>query len=500
MGASPDRHPNPRKSSQDSLRARATPGLAHGPTGHTPRSRWALSLRARLVGAATVAIVLAIALLGGAVSVLLDRELRSALDDTLRQRAVDAARLSVSAPALLTRPGALDASLSGRQLSVQIVDARGRLVARSASLGGRVLEAPALQAAAIGRAADGYEDGDLSGEPVRLYVAPLPGTDGDAAGGAVLVAAGTSEITSTVGELRRLVAISALVAAALGALAAALLTARGMRPLRRLSTAAAAIETTGDPGRRLPEPAAQDEVAELAQTLNRMLAGLERAQATERRFLADASHELRTPLTSLRGNAAYVAEHGADPEVLADIEADAARLSDLLEDLLALEREEAGGPPAESVALADLVAEACRGDDVEAGSVDPVTVRGDRRALERALANLVENARIHGPAGGAITVGVQRDGDRALLWVQDEGPGIAPADAERALTRFWRGADAAERPGTGLGLAIVRATAERHGGQVRIEGARVVVALPAITDLSSSHRTLAPYPPSGARP
>ena len=86
VGASPDRHPNPRKSSQDSLRARATPGLAHGPTGHTPRSRWALSLRARLVGAATVAIVLAIALLGGAVSVLLDRELRSALDDTLRQR------------------------------------------------------------------------------------------------------------------------------------------------------------------------------------------------------------------------------------------------------------------------------------------------------------------------------------------------------------------------------------------------------------------------------
>lgn len=438
-----------------------------------------LSLRARLVGASSLAIVLAIALLGGAVSVLLDRELRSALDETLRQRASDVARLSASAPALLARPGALDASLSGRQLTVQIVDSRGRIVARSAALGGRILEGGRLEPAAIARGADGYRDAVLSGGPIRLYVAPLPAAGGgDARGGAVLVASSTAEIERTVDDLRRLVAISALVAAGLGALAAALLTARGMRPLRRLSGAAAAIEATGDPSRRLPEPPTHDEIARLAATLNRMLGSLERAQATERRFLADASHELRTPLTSLRGNAAYVARHGADPEVLADIEADAARLSALLEDLLALEREEAGAPPAEAVDLAALVAEAARGERVQAGRCDPATVRGERRALERALANLVENARVHGPPAGTVTVALAVDGGSARLSVTDEGPGIAPGDAERALTRFWRAAEAADRPGTGLGLAIVRATAERHGGSVEIAGAAVTLVLP----------------------
>src|SRR5438046_2852820 len=81
---------------------------------------------------------------------------------------------------------------------------------------------------------------------------------------------------------------------------------------------------------------ARDELGELSDTLNRMLAALERARETERRFLADASHELRTPLTSLRGNAAYIARHGAEADALADLEADAARLGRLLDDLLAL--------------------------------------------------------------------------------------------------------------------------------------------------------------------
>ena len=136
---------------------------------------------------------------------------------------------------------------------------------------------------------------------------------------------------------------------------ATLLTRRALRPLTRLSSGARAIARSGDLAERLPETPASDEVGELADTLNAMLASLERAQEAEHRFVGDASHELRTPLTALRGNAAYIARHGADPAVLADIEAGAERLSELLDDLLALAREDAAAPAqGEPVALAEL--------------------------------------------------------------------------------------------------------------------------------------------------
>src|SRR5207248_1960266 len=160
---------------------------------------------------ASVAVLLALVVVGVVVDVLVARHLNRSLDRTLRQRAVEVAQLSASAPALLTSPGALDAPLGGQQLEVQVVDRRGRLVARS------------------------------------------------------------------------------------------------LTPLGRLARAAAEIERTGDPSRRLPEPASGDELVGLARTLNAMLASLERAREAERRFLADASHELRTPLTALLGNVAYLA-------------------------------------------------------------------------------------------------------------------------------------------------------------------------------------------------
>src|SRR5207253_5772119 len=128
---------------------------------------------------------------------------------------------------------------------------------------------------------------------------------------------------------------------------------------------------------RLPDPDTDDEVGELARTLNRMLAALDRARETERRFLADASHELRTPLTALRGNAAYIARHGADRDALADLEADAARIGRLLDDLLALEREQAAQRPREPVRLDELVAAATRDEpDIEVEACEPAAVTG----------------------------------------------------------------------------------------------------------------------------
>jgi signal transduction histidine kinase len=163
--------------------------------------------------------------------------------------------------------------------------------------------------------------------------------------------------------------------------------------------------------------------------------------------------------------------------VLEDIEADAARLGGLLDDLLALAREDAAAPVrGEPVDLAALAHEAAdTGTDVVA---EPVIVRGERPALERAVGNLVQNARKHGPPGGQITVTVEREGDRARLTVADEGPGLSRDQAEHAFERFWRAPDT-RGEGSGLGLAIVRAIAERHGGRATVDGSRFTIELPA---------------------
>jgi two-component system, OmpR family, sensor kinase len=297
------------------------------------------------------------------------------------------------------------------------------------------------------------------------------------------VAASTHEIGQTIASVHLVVTLSGLAAAGLGAIALALLMRRALRPLVRLADAAAEIERTGDHRRRLPEAEVDDEVGRLGRTLNAMLASLERSRDAERRFLADASHELRTPLTALRGNVAYVARHGVTPEVLADLEHDAERLARLADDLLALSREEAAGAPSEEVRLDELAREAAEPlAGVEAVSAGPVRVRGDRAALERALANLVDNARRHGPEDGPVTITAEQADGVARLSVQDGGDGLRLEEAELAFRRFWRGSR--ERPGSGLGLALVRATAERHGGRAYAAGARFTIELPALRDLS----------------
>jgi signal transduction histidine kinase len=452
-----------------------------------------ISLRARVVAAAAVAIVVAVGLLAVAVPALLERQLSGELDRSLRGRAVEVARLASATPKLLTAQGALEGRLTGGALFVQVVDRRGRIVARSSALGGRLLPAGAALRAALQARRTAYGDERLGPEAIRVYAAPLGELGGgSAAGGAVLVAGTTSDIDETIGRARTLVLLCALAAAALAALTATLLTRRALRPLGRLSSGARTIEHTGDPSARLPVPATQDEVGELARTLNAMLASLERAREAEQRFVADASHELRTPLTALRGNAAFVARHGAEPGVLADIEADAARLASLLDDLLALAREDAAAPAdGEEVGLAELAREVAAGDENAEVVVEPgaeaASVRGEPLALQRALSNLVRNARAHGPEGGRIRVTVRLDGDRARVVVADEGPGLTPEEAAQAFERFWRGSGA-RGGGSGLGLAIVRAIAERHGGAISADGPCFTLELPAIRELSKSPR------------
>jgi two-component system, OmpR family, sensor kinase len=456
------------------------------------RARRPQTLRVRIVLAAAGSMLAALALFGVATVVLVGQELRASLDDALRQRATEVAQLAVFSPAVLNTPGALETPVSGRQIAVEVIDAKGRIVARSLTLGATILPQDRLADAARASGATGFENIELADRPFRLYAAPIA-LSGPAGGGAVLVASDTTDISNTTAHLGAVVALIGAGVALLAALAAALLTRRGLLPLRRLVAAAGEIERTADPARRLPESGPADEIGQLTGVLNRMLASLESARAGERRFLADASHELRTPVTTLLGNVEFAARHGADPEVLDELQRDARRLARLVDDLLALERIGAVAVDAAPVDLTQVVREVVQshagtGDNgrLETPRIEPAAVRGDQTELARALENLVENALVHGPAGGRVTIELARSQGRALLTVADEGPGPDPSERDRLFERFWRGPGASGRPGSGLGLSIVSAIASRHGGSVRVEGSSFTLDLPAL-EAEDSH-------------
>ncbi len=388
----------------------------------------------------------------------------------------------------------LGSSVESRQIDVEVVDRHGTRMA------GATLPVEALVSRVIASGRSGYADGTLAGHPIRIYVAPLAALGGPASGGAVVVASTTDEIDSTLRESRTLIVASALAAALLVVPIAFVLTGRALRPLAALAEGAEVIEQRGDPALRLPgggDDRTPDEVARLRDTLNRMLSALERSREGERRFIADASHELRNPLAALRGNAEYLARHGADREALDDLREDAERLSRLVDELLRLAHEDAADLPPDAVRLDELALRTADGR-VTAHADDPGLVRGDAAALERALRNLIENALRHGPADGPVDVAVERRGDEVRLTVTDTGAGIAPDQVEAATTRFWRGEDARSQPGSGLGLALVRSTAERHGGRLEIDGARFALVLPALTRLSGDGGRTQADEPEGA--
>ena len=288
----------------------------------------------------------------------------------------------------------------------------------------------------------------------------------------------------------------------------------GVRPVKRMAAAAAAIGS-GDLSERVPEARAGTEAAELGVALNRMLGRIEvafdertRAENRLRQFVADASHELRTPVATVRGYAELYRTGGlSDDAALGDAmrrtEQEAVRMGALVDDLLHLARVDQGRPleraPVDLVELADDAARDARAVDpsraVTAASDDrPLIVRGDESRLRQVIANVVGNALVHTPPGSPIEITTSRSSDStAVLAVRDHGPGM-PADvAARAFERFYRGdpARSRHRGGSGLGLSIVEATVGAHGGSVRLEtapgeGTTVVVELPIATDESGA--------------
>jgi signal transduction histidine kinase len=490
------------------------------------------SLRARVTLAATAG--LALALFG--VALLLRAELRTSLsnglDNTARQGArevaalADAHRLPDPVP------------VAEGTITVQVLNARGRIVDASPGADLLVPLLPPGQAAANARTGRALVmAGPPRGLPGEIRVVTVATGGGET----VIAAVAADQERNTVAALTRALLIGTPLLLLLLAGAIWLVVGTTLRPIAELRRGAQDVTRTGRPS-ALPVPEAHDEVHSLALTLNDMLSRLGQAQERQRGLVSDTAHELRSPIASIRAQLEVALDHPDSQDwrqTASDVLEDTLRLARLAEDLLVLARldERDGRRHADlRVDLAALVgAEIGRHD----GSRVPVVlagpgqdsegqvgrdqdrqdqtgqdqtgqdqtgqdqhrheragpdqmgqelyeVTGDTDGLCRMLGNLIDNAVRY--ARTRVTVGVTRDGSSVRLTVTDDGPGIPPGDRQRAFGRFARLDDARSRDGdgqggAGLGLAIVRATAQAHGGSAWLEdahpGLRAVVLIPA---------------------
>ncbi|NGO10747.1 HAMP domain-containing histidine kinase [Streptomyces sp. HC44] len=469
------------------------------------------SVRARATLAATL--VVAIALVAAGTAVLLS--LRSNLTDQTDAQADSAARRVASQLAADIPYAKVEMPDADDERPVQIVEEGGRLVAVSEDLEkvtGTGVEAvrPQGGSGAGGKEEDGDDDRDendhdpevgeisdgvvqgsgtatVDGESQEYRFVAVEATTPKDVTYTVYAGAPSSAEESAVSTAltTMLIGLPVLLLTVSGV--TWLVTRRALRPVEGIRGEMAAITASEDLARRVPVPDTHDEIARLARTTNETLAALEASVERQRRFVADASHELRSPIASLRTQLEVGVAH---PELL-DVEGaveDTVRLQRLAADLLLLARLDAGERPTDArFDLAAFVREEVsqRNGDRPAVSVDaePVEVAGSRSQLARVLGNLLDNAQRH--TRSSVTVTVRREGQQAVLAVDDDGDGVPAAERERVFERFVRLDEARARDdgGAGLGLAIARDVAVRHGGSLTVHeapagGARFELRLP----------------------
>jgi signal transduction histidine kinase len=418
-----------------------------------------------LFGAAVVA--LTVVLFGALLYALLARSVTTNQDDALRSRASEAVAALNQTSALAPRTPVAPADLrTGTEVFVEVVDQSWSVIYSTGELNGAPPAiAPILRAKAaevLGGAFD-TEDG------IRLYARPF-------SGGYVVTGQSTRVLQSNLSGVLGFLIISG-VPTLIAALAASWLVAgRALKPLKDVAGAADDIGRARDFGRRLPKRRSRDEVALLSTSFNRMLEQLQDSFESQRRFVADASHELRTPLTTIQGNAGLLARGPAvSDEVLraaaADIAAETARMTRLVDRMLTLARADSGLKlELAPVELGSVVTEVCRQArtvhlDRQLESVaGNATIAGDEDAIRQLIWILLDNALRH--ARSRVSVTLANEGDWARLTVADDGPGIASDEREHVFERFYRSDRARTGQGAGLGLSIARWVVEQHQGRI----------------------------------
>lgn len=456
-------------------------------TAPGPDGRWHYrrSLASRVILLTTIAVGLSVAFVAVGAYFTTRVQMQQSLDDSLLERARAAASSEELLQAKFRRVESW--ALGAADVRIGYLEAGGR--GDTLDEGPDIVLGAAELAVARGEQEDSIRTILIEGERHRVVAVPTR------VEGLALVIAQPLEDQDRI--LSRLGWVT-VAFGGLGVVTAALagwgVASNGLRPVRRLTTSVERIARTED-FTRLPVEG-DDEVARLATAFNQMLIALDASRTRQRQLVADAGHELRTPLTSLRTNIELLTM-AVDPEhpvpladdqraeLLDDIRAQIEELTTLIGDLTELAREDPVSPQVEPVDLAEVVDHAVQRVRRRAPQLTwevftrPWWVVGEATALERAVANLLDNAAKWSPADGKVTVRLS-DG---VLTVDDQGPGIDPDARAHIFDRFWRSDDARTLPGSGLGLAIVRQVADRHAGTVEATenasgGARLVLRLP----------------------
>ncbi len=300
--------------------------------------------------------------------------------------------------------------------------------------------------------------------PYRVITTPV------LAGGAVEVGENLSQNDDALHSLGWLFAGLAALVTLLAAMAGWLIARRITKPLESLTTAAEDIASGGDLDRSLPT-GRRDEVGRLGRAFSAMLGSLNQSRHQQHQLVRDAGHELRTPITSLRSNVDVLRRYGTDlpvatmDKLLTDLDAELRELTGLVDEVIEVATERRSDEPKVHVALDALVERvaeraADRSGRVVLVNAEPWVICGQPQALERAVANLVENGLKFSSESSTVEIRVQP----GRIAVSDDGAGIPPEDLDRIFERFYRSPTARSQPGSGLGLAIVRQVAQAHGG------------------------------------
>jgi signal transduction histidine kinase len=460
-------------------------------------------IRWRLAGGSAALTFVILAAFAAVVGVLTERQLRGQFDNQVDNAASQL--VSDLKPPLKWENGALACEssvslpdyVSTQHAQIRIFDASGILQCTQAKI--RIKGLKAIPATP--NFAPPTRSGVFQELGYRVNIPdPLPVTPKAYGHVWLMYAVPLSDIDHTIARVQAFLLLGVLGGTALALLAGLATAQRAIRPIVELTETAREIQRTRDPSRHVPLPQAEDEVAELARTLDGMLQGLDAARSgteevltRQREFVADASHELRTPLTSVLTSLELLAEEldGEQADTAQAALRSARRMRRLVGDLLLLaradvERERTLHETRLDSVLTEAASEiepVAEGHELEV-SAEPAIVFGARDELHRLVLNLIENAVKHTPSGTHIRAMTAVRGADAVLVVEDDGPGIPAELEERVFDRFVRGGRDGGR-GSGLGLAIVRAVAESHGGSVVLEdsangsGARFVVRLPA---------------------
>jgi len=471
------------------------------------RLRLPVRLKLAVVSAGlTFVILLLFAVVVGTLTV---RRLNSSFDSELRSATASLAdRIRLRPEPTVPEDLLSAASAGGAQ--IRVLDRSNRVIG-SAPLNGEDLGPPSDEL----RDVSGFR---VASRPLLVgnvgggsFQSPLQGRFAEPVG-YVQYARPRGGLGSTVARVKAFLGFGVLGGTALAFLAGLAVARRAMRPVTRLTGAAREVARTRDPSTSLPKPEANDEVADLAHTLEDMLGELgaarsetEAALARQRQFVADASHELRTPLTSILANLELLEAElkGEQAEIAGSALRSSRRMRRLVADLLLLARADAGRrAPRKPVDLAVVAREAAAEaaplaveHQLALDAPGELWVQGVPDDLHRAALNLIENALAHTPKGTPVTVSARGEDGFASLEVSDRGPGVPEELRDRVFERFSRGGgDAGGSAGSGLGLAIVRAVAEAHDGAVTLDdaqggGARFLLRLPAAAaSVSDSER------------